>query len=143
MDVGVHIRQLFLACIRGLPGAELKEVAARLGSVLCEQLNDNLLLVSVDIDVKERVVAAGRPLDQLSVGIVRSLLVDHRASGVDVAELVQNPLEEGVPVADVYVVVVVNDRTSNLVGEEGALLGDLQGIKILFPLGLEEREHFD
>lgn len=124
-----------------MTNAELPEVAARLGSNIIKELEDNLARdVGSDLEVHEDVAAAWRLVVLLLGGIVGELSIDHVATLVGVSEVLECPLEEGIDSADVLSH-VQNYKWRPLVMIESSLEVVLYSLDVLVPLGLEELQH--
>jgi len=122
VELGAYIWEFLAGCIRSIALAKFEEVVAGFGSVLWEQFDNDLLHITVDVQIEVCILAARGVVDQGAVGVGGALLVDDGAGLVDEAELIQGPFDKGLRITDVNDIVEVDDGGWGLVMEEGALL---------------------
>ena len=106
-----------------------------------EELKDNSVLCSLEVEGEVGELARFRVVDHFAVGVGGQLVVDDAVTVVHVAETVKGPLGEGVTIANVLLVIEVDEMAASVLVED-TLQGEGSLLHELFPLGLEELETF-
>ena len=138
VDLSAHIgEQLTVVSPEVL--AQGEEVVTSSWSNVMEELKDNSVLCSLEVESQVGELARFRVVDHLSVGVSGQFVVDDAVTVVHVAETMEGPSGEGVTIADVLLVVEIDEMAASVLVED-TLQGEGSLLHELLPLGLEELE---
>ena len=138
VDLSAHIgEQLTVVSPEVL--AQGEEVVTSSWSNVMEELKDNSVLCSLEVEGQVGELARFRVVDHLSVGVSGQFVVDDAVTVVHVAETMEGPSGEGVTIANVLLVVEIDEMAASVLVED-TLQGEGSLLHELLPLGLEELE---
>ena len=138
VDLSAHIGEQ-LTVVPPEVLAQGEEVVTSSWSNVMEELKDNSVLCPLEVESQVGELARFRVVDHLSVGVSGQFVVDDAVTVVHVAETMEGPSGEGVTIADVLLVVEIDEMAASVLVED-TLQGEGSLLHELLPLGLEELE---
>jgi hypothetical protein len=99
VEFSAYIRELLSPSVGRFTLANFEEVIASLGSKLGKQLNNNLLLLISNINIKESIVSARCIINECPVCISCPLFIDDLACLINVSELIESPIKECISIS--------------------------------------------